>query len=71
MDKKEPNFNMWGEISHSELVLDAAKVQQKNKKTARKISLRAAGGGRLVTTSCRCRSEKHSEKHEVGDKDNS
>ena len=31
MDKVEPNFNIWGEISDSELVLEAAKVQQKYK----------------------------------------
>ena len=36
MDKKEPNFNMWGEIFHSELVLEAAKVQQKYKKQQEK-----------------------------------
>ena len=29
MDKKEPIFNIWGEISVSELVLAAAKVEQK------------------------------------------
>ena len=29
MDKKEPNFNIWGDISDSELVLGAAKVEQK------------------------------------------
>ena len=28
MDKEEPNFNIWGEISESELVLEAAKVEQ-------------------------------------------
>ena len=33
MDKNEPNFNMWGEISDSELVLEAAKVEQKIRKT--------------------------------------
>ena len=31
MDKKEPNFNVWGDISDSELVLGAAKVEQKYK----------------------------------------
>ena len=28
MEKEEPNFNIWGEISESELVLEAAKVEQ-------------------------------------------
>ena len=28
MDKEEPNSNIWGEISESELVLEAAKVEQ-------------------------------------------
>ena len=32
MDKEEPNFNIWGEISDSELVLEAAKVEQKYEK---------------------------------------
>ena len=32
MDKEEPIFNMWGEISVSELVLEAAKVEQKYEK---------------------------------------
>ena len=32
MDKKEPIFNMWGEISVSELVHEAAKVEQKYEK---------------------------------------
>ena len=36
MDKEEPNFNIWGEISDSELVLEAAKVEQKIRKTTRK-----------------------------------
>ena len=38
MDKKEPNFNIWGEISDSELVLEAAKVEQKICKTTIKTS---------------------------------
>ena len=29
MDKEEPNFNIWGDISNSQLVLEAAKVEQK------------------------------------------
>ena len=41
MDKEEPNFNIWGKISVSELVLQAAKVEQKYKKTIRKTALRA------------------------------
>ena len=28
MDKEEPNFNIWGEIFDSELVLETAKVEQ-------------------------------------------
>ena len=32
MDKEEPIFNMWGEISVSELVHEAAKVEQKYEK---------------------------------------
>ena len=38
MDKEEPNFNIWGEISDSELVLEAAKVEQKICKTTIKTS---------------------------------
>ena len=38
MDKKEPNFNIWGEISDSELVLEGAKVEQKIRKTTIKTS---------------------------------
>ena len=51
MDKEEPIFNIWGEISVSELVHEAAKVEQKYEKQRRKTSLRAVGGGRLATTS--------------------
>ena len=29
MVKEEPSFNIWGEISDSELVLEVAKVEQK------------------------------------------
>ena len=57
MDKEEPNFNIWGEISESELVLEPAKVEQIYEKQQEKTSLRAVGEGRLATTSCRCRSE--------------
>ena len=32
MDKEEPNFSIWGEISDSALVLEAAKVEQKYEK---------------------------------------
>ena len=38
LDQEEPNFNIWGEISDSELVLEAAKVEQKIRKTTRKTS---------------------------------
>ena len=47
MDKEEPNVNTWGEISDSQLVLEAAKVEQKIRKTTRKTSLHAVRGGRL------------------------
>ena len=39
MDKEEPNFNIWGEISDSELVLEAAKVEQKYEKEQEKRRL--------------------------------
>ena len=39
MDKEEPNFNIWGKISDSELVLEAAKVEQKYKIRTRKTAL--------------------------------
>ena len=29
MDKEEPNFSIWGDISDSELVSEAAKLQKK------------------------------------------
>ena len=29
MDKEESNFNIWGDISDSKLVTEAAKVEQK------------------------------------------
>ena len=38
MDKKEPNFNIWGEISDSESVLESAKVEKKVCKTTIKTS---------------------------------
>ena len=38
MDKIEPNFNIWGEISDSESVLEAAKVEKKICKTTIKTS---------------------------------
>ena len=40
MDKEEPNFNTWGEISDSELVLEAAKREQntKNNKEKRRFA---------------------------------
>ena len=36
MDKEEPNFNIWLEISVSELVLEAALVEQKYEKQQEK-----------------------------------
>ena len=36
MDKEEPHFNIWGEISDSELVLEAAKVEEKYEKLQEK-----------------------------------
>ena len=36
MDKEEPNFNTWGEISDSELVLEAAKREENTKKKTKK-----------------------------------
>ena len=32
MDEEEPNVNIWGEISDSELVLESAKVEQNYEK---------------------------------------
>jgi len=39
MDKEEPNFSIWGEISDSELVLEAVKVEVKNEKQQEKCCL--------------------------------
>ena len=50
MDKKEPIFNIWGEISVSELVLEAAKVEQKYEKQREKRRCPSVVGGRLATT---------------------
>ena len=36
MDKEEPIFNIWGEVSVSELVHEAAKVEQKFEKQPEK-----------------------------------
>ena len=36
MEKEEPNFNIWGEISESELVLEPAKVEQIYEKQQKK-----------------------------------
>ena len=42
MDKEEPNLSTWGDISDSELVPEAAKIQKKIRKTTKKkTSLRA------------------------------
>ena len=38
MDKEEPNFNIWGEISDSELVLEAAKVEQNMKNNKKNVA---------------------------------
>ena len=51
MDKEEPIFNIWGEISVSELVLEAAKVEQKYEKQREKRRCPSVVGGRLATTS--------------------
>ena len=40
MDKEEPNVNIWGEISDSELVLEPAKVEQKYEKRQELTPLR-------------------------------
>ena len=50
MDKEEPIFNIWGEISVSELVLEAAKVEQKYEKQREKRRCPSFVGGRLATT---------------------
>ena len=39
MDKEEPIFNIWGEISVSELVHEAAKIEQKYEKQQEKRRL--------------------------------
>ena len=41
MDKEELIFNTWGEISVSELVLEAAKVEQKNEKQRENVTARS------------------------------
>ena len=43
MDKEEPNLSTWGDISDSELVPEAAKIQKKKKtkNNKKKTSLRA------------------------------
>ena len=41
MDKEEPNFNIWGEISESELVLEAAKVEQSTKNNKKNVASRS------------------------------
>ena len=69
MDKEEPNFNIWGEISESELVLEAAKVEQIYEKPQEKrcfAQLEKDDWQQLVAGANR---EKHAEKHEVRDKD--
>ena len=39
MDKEEQNFSMWGEISDSQVVVEAVKVEQKNEKQQEKCRL--------------------------------
>ena len=41
MDKEEPNLSTWGDISDSELVPEAAKIQKNTKNSKKKTSLRA------------------------------
>ena len=36
MDKEEPTFKIWGEISESNMVLEASKVEQKYEKQQEK-----------------------------------
>ena len=43
MDIEEPNFNIWGDISDSELVTEAAKVEQKYEQQARDFPRNCAG----------------------------
>ena len=38
MDKEEPNFNIWGEISDSNMVLEAAKVEQNTKNNKKNVT---------------------------------
>ena len=38
MDKEKPNFNIWGEISDSELVFEAAKVEQKYENNKKNVA---------------------------------
>ena len=38
MDKEEPNFNIWGEISDSNMVLEAAKVEQNTKNNKKTVT---------------------------------
>ena len=39
MDKEVPSFNIWGEISDRELMLEAIKVEQKYEKRQEKCHL--------------------------------
>ena len=47
MDKEEPNFSTWGDISDSELVPEAAKIQKKYEKQQKKTS-------QETKNKCRC-----------------
>ena len=40
MDKEEPNFNIWGEMSDSNMVLEAGKVEEKYEKRQEKRHFR-------------------------------
>ena len=41
MKEEEPNFNIWGEISDREMVLEAAKVEHNTKNNKKNVASRA------------------------------
>ena len=59
MDKEEPNFSIWGDISDSDLVSEAAKIQKKKRKTTKKNvasrSLRETS--QETKTKCHCKKQ--------------
>ena len=59
MHKEEPNFNTWGEISDSELVLEAAKVEQKYDKhqEKRRFARRFSEKLRRKLKKCYCKKQ--------------